>query len=550
MASYSESYKRGAAQELLKRRRARVSLLDFAKAVEVPGRPVSEDPDEWVFLPIETGLAAHHALILDVLERVITGALPRAMLFLPPGSSKSTYGSVVAPAWAMGKYPGLKIILASYGSDLARKHGRRARQLARSVEFKNIFDASISADTSAADEWALTNGSEYLACGILSGITGNRAQGIIIDDPVRGRQDADSGTIQARTYSAYQEDLRTRLIPGGWEVLIQTRWSDLDLAGQLLPADYAGETGLIRCQDGRDWYVVCLPAQCERTDDPIGRKVGDYLWPEWFIEGHFEPFKQNSRTWNALFQQRPQPEQGTFFQKDWFKRFKTGELPKHIYKYGSSDYAVTEGGGDFTEHGVLGVDHDSDIWVVDWWTGQKQTDVWIDSQLDLMQIHQPFCWFGESGVIRRAIAPFLSRRMQEREVYGRVEWISSIADKVTKARGFQGRAAAGKVHIPEGPVGDAIIDQLLRFPTGKHDDKVDVFSIFCLALDQAHPAFIPVIHPKGNQANSHIDMIERVVHDTYEEAALKDKMEESAFWEYETNKEYYDGRAYSDVDGR
>lgn len=534
-----------AAQEILRRDRAAESLRDFAKYVEIPGKPVSDNPDEWVFQPVETGLADHHALMLDVLEKVIMGTLPRAMLFLPPGSAKSSYGSVVAPAWAMGKFPGLKIILASYGSDLARKHGRRARQVARSPEFKAIFNTAISSDTSAADEWALTNGSEYLACGILSGITGNRAQGVIIDDPVKGRQEADSETVTERTWNSYQEDLRTRLIPGGWEILIQTRWSDNDLAGRLLPEDYEGQTGLIRCRDGRDWYVVCLPAQCERTDDPIGRKPGEYLWPEWFPFDHWTPFQQNARTWNALFQQRPQPEQGTYFQRDWFKRFKTGEVPKYIFKYGSSDYAVTDGGGDYTEHGVIGLDHLSDLWVLDWWTGQKEADVWIDSQLDLMKIHKPFCWFGESGVIKRAISPFLNRRMQERQVYGRVEWITSIADKVTKARGFQGRAASGKVHIPEGPVGDAIIDQLLRFPTGKNDDKVDVFSIFCLALDEAHPAILQVEKPKPNLADAHIDQIEKPMGgDGYEQFAQHERYLQEGFLTHTREG------GYSDVDGR
>ena len=86
MKNYSLSPEE-AAQELLKRRRARASLLDFAKAIEVPGRPVSEDPDEWVFAPVETGLSSHHVLMLNVIEKVILGIYPRAMFFLPPGSA-------------------------------------------------------------------------------------------------------------------------------------------------------------------------------------------------------------------------------------------------------------------------------------------------------------------------------------------------------------------------------------------------------------------------------------------------------------------------------
>ena len=500
-----------------------------------------------MFYPVETGLAQHHIYMLEVMERVIEGQIPRAMFYLPPGSSKSTYGSVVAPTWAMGRNPGTKIILASYGSDLARKHGRRARQVAKSPEYAAIFQTKISQDTSAADEWALDNGSEYLACGILSGVTGNRAHGIIIDDPVKGRQDADSETVTQRTWDVYQEDLRTRLLPGGWEILIATRWSDNDLAGRLLPDDYDGETGMVRCKDGREWYVVCLPALCERDDDPIGRTPGEYLWPEWFPRDHWTPFQQQTRTWNALFQQRPQPEQGTFFQRDWFQRYKTGELPKFLHKYGSSDYAVTDNGGDFTEHGVIGVDPNSDLWVLDWWSGQREADVWIDAQLDLMNLHKTFCWFGESGVIKRAISPFLKRRMNERKVWGRVEWLTSIVDKVTKARGFQGRAAAGKVHIPIGPMGDRLIDQLLRFPTGKNDDIVDVFSIFCLALDMAHPAIIHKDPPKKSLADAHIDAIEKRSGDTFEEYARIEKQHDQMYWDRMTQ---HGGGYFSDVDGR
>jgi hypothetical protein len=122
--------------------------------------------------------------------------------------------------------------LASYGSDLAKKHGRKARQIVRSEDFKAVFKTTISKDTSAADEWAAENGSGYLAGGILSGITGHRAHGIIVDDPVKGREAADSEAIQKKTWDAYNDDLRTRLIPGGWEIIIQTRWSDNDLSGR------------------------------------------------------------------------------------------------------------------------------------------------------------------------------------------------------------------------------------------------------------------------------------------------------------------------------
>lgn len=306
-----------AALELIRRRRGRASLVGYANAIEIPGKPATDDQDEWLFKPVESGLAAHHLLLLQTIERAASRRYGRFMVFMPPGSAKSTFASVVAPTYFMGRNPGTKIILASYGSDLARKHGRRARQIVRSSAFSSLFGAEISKDSSAADEWALTNGSEYLAAGLLAGLTGNRAHGAIIDDPIKGREQADSPTIRAKTWDAYVDDLQTRLIPGGWLGVVQTRWHEDDLSGRLLPKSYAGESGPVECRDGRVWEVISLPAQCEREDDPLGRRVGEYLWPEWFDEGHWRPFRAQSRTWAALFQQRPRPDEGGIFKDGW-----------------------------------------------------------------------------------------------------------------------------------------------------------------------------------------------------------------------------------------
>lgn len=141
--------------------------------------------------------------------------------------------------------------------------GRRTRSIIKQSRYRNIWGAALVSDSNAAQEFALSNGSEYMACGILSGITGNRAHGIIIDDPIKGREQANSETIRNKTWDAYEDDLKTRLIPGGWIVLITTRWHEDDLAGRILPDDWKGESGLIRCKDGNDWEVLCIQARCE-----------------------------------------------------------------------------------------------------------------------------------------------------------------------------------------------------------------------------------------------------------------------------------------------
>lgn len=303
-----------AARELLIRRKARASVLDYANAIEIPGKPAGEDPDTEFFEPIESTMAQHHRLILETMERVSKTPHGRAMFFMPPGSAKSTYASVVFPSRYLGAEKNRKVILASYGDDLARKMGRRTRSIIRQKRFKGIYDCTLSSESSAAQEFSLTNGSEYISSGILGGITGNRAHGIIIDDPVKGREQADSPTIRDKTWDAYNDDVKTRLLPGGWIVLIQTRWHEDDLAGRILPEDWKGESGPILCRDGNVWEVVCLQARCEVQNDPLGRKIGEYLWPEWFTEKHWAQFQSNVRTWTSLYQQLPRPIEGTLFQ--------------------------------------------------------------------------------------------------------------------------------------------------------------------------------------------------------------------------------------------
>lgn len=490
------SIKKQAAAELLRRKRAQESMLDYAKYIDIPGVPVDDEKDgEWELQPVETGIADHHALTMQVIQDVIEGRLPRAMIFEPPGSAKSTYGSVVAPTWAMGKYPGYKIILSSYGSELAKKHGRRARQIVKSKKYQNIFGTKIKGDTGAADFWALENESEYMSGGILSGITGNRCNLLIIDDPVKGREEADSETIQKKTWEAYQDDLRTRLVPGGAEIIIQTRWSENDLAGKILPENYDGENGLIKCRDGRHWYVVCIPAECEREDDPLGREIGELLWPEWFTAEHFEGFKAQARTWSALFQQRPQPPSGIFFQREWFKRYRIGQQPAKLNHYLTSDHAPGgEEHNDFNIFRMWGIDSDGEIWLRGGFWEQSTMDKALEKLVPLIQQfrkHGLFCWFPEDDNNWKAVAGFFRKRLIKEKAFVAIEPVSPHGhDKPTKALPAQAMASMGLIHIPEGPEGDRVIDQLVRFPTGANDDEVCALSILCRVIDEAHPAVI------------------------------------------------------------
>ena len=369
-----------AAQELWIRRRAREDVLSYAQAIEIPGKPAGEDPDAEFFKPIETTMAQHHRLILETMERVSKTPHGRAMFFMPPGSAKSTYASVVFPSRYLGAEKNRKVILSSYGDDLARKMGRRTRSIIKQKRFKGIYGCELTAESSAAQEFSLTNGSEYIASGILGGVTGNRANGIIIDDPVKGREQADSPTIRNKTWDAYNDDLKTRLIPGGWVVIIQTRWHEDDLAGRILPEDWKGESGPILCRDGNVWEVVCLQAKCEVQNDPLGRKIGEYLWPEWFTEKHWAQFQSNVRTWTSLYQQLPRPLEGMLFKlEDMLVDGQPVPMPKQCdYVYAVLDSALKAGDkndGTAVAYFARNRFHGHKLIILDWDITQIESDL-------------------------------------------------------------------------------------------------------------------------------------------------------------------------------
>lgn len=385
----------------------------------------------------------------------------------------------------MGAFPEFKVIGVSYGSDLARKFGRRTRSIIRQDQYRLLFNTTISADSSAADEWALENGSEYMGGGILSGITGNRADFIPVDDPIKGRQEAESEVIRKRTVEAFQDDVLTRLKPNGSVMITQTRWVEDDLAGSILPIGYAGESGMIDCRDGQTWEVICVPAKAERADDPLGRAVGEYLWPEWFTRQHWAQFENKPRTWASLFQQRPAPEEGDLFLSDWLRPYDKMPDRDTLQIYGGSDYAVTADGGDYTVHVVVGIDPDERMWLLDLWRGQTASDKWVEAFCDLVLEWKPIGWAEETGQIKSGVGPFLEKRMRERKAFVAREVFPTRGDKAIRAQSIRGRMALNGLHVPHLlPWYSGFRSELLTFPTGRNDDQVDALGLVGQLLDR------------------------------------------------------------------
>lgn len=480
-------------KEIEGRERAKTDLLTYVSSIEIPGKPVHPDDDDCEeFTQVETGLGAHHLLWIDCLQRVEDGEIPRLMGLMPPGSAKSTYTSVVFPTHHMGRFPNEPIIMGSYGSDLPKKFGRRGRSIVKQKQYRRIFDTELSPESGAADEWALTNGSEFMGVGFLAGVTGNRAMGLIWDDPIKGREAADSETIREKTWEAYFDDLLTRKKPGAWEIGITTRWHEDDLAGRILPEHYAGESGWIDCRDGNRWFVVCIPAEAERDDDVLGRSKGERVWPEWFPADHFEPFKRNSRSWNSLYQQRPAPEEGDYFRAGWFKAYDKLPARETLRVYGASDYAVTANGGDYTAHIVVGVDPEWRMYVLDLWRAQTDSAEWVESFCDLVLEHKPIEWAEETGQIRAGVGPFLTKTQIDRKAYVYRRGFPTKGDKAVRAQSIRGRMALHGLYLPvDATWVPAFKRELLTFPSAAHDDQVDALGLIGQLLDHIYKGSVP-----------------------------------------------------------
>lgn len=464
-----------AAKELLKRRSIRRSLTEWCRYCG--------------FEP-----AAHHKLLIEKLEQVSTGDIDRLAVFMPPGAAKSTYGSVLYAPWHFSQHPNHCVIAASHTAELAEKWGRRVRNLVS--EHSLVLGVGLSQDSQAAGRWETSASGEYFAAGVGGAIAGRRADLVVIDDPVRSREDADSELIRDKTWDWYKSDLYTRLKPGGRIVLIQTRWHEDDLAGRLLADMAAG---------GDQWEVISLPALAEQND-PLGRAAGAPLWPEWEDDDALARKRRavGPRDWSALYQQRPAPEDGDYFKAEWLKPYERSPARETLRVYGGSDYAVTANGGDYTVHVVVGLDPEGRMYLLDLWRGQESSDRWIESLCDLVQEWKPIGWAEEQGQIRAGVGPFLERRLRERKAYVSREQFPTRGDKAVRAQSIRGRMALEGLYVP---VNSAwypdLRSELLSFPAGKHDDQVDALGLVGQLLDRMlkGTATKPVVPVKRDRWN-------------------------------------------------
>lgn len=434
-------------------------------------KKIRRDLAEWCrvngFIP-----ASHHKLIIRELEAVASGDCKRLAIFLPPGSAKSTYASVLFPAWFLAQRPDATIIAASHTAELAERFGRRVRNSV--AEHGRTLGVQLAPDSHAAGRWSTTAAGEYYAAGVGGSITGRRADLALIDDPVRSREDADSQLVRDRQWEWFKFDLMTRLKPGAAIVLIQTRWHEDDLAGRIL------------AEEGDEWRVISLPMEAE-DDDALGRRPGELLWPGYFTAEMAEAAKRDPRVWSALYQQRPVPDTGALFKREWLVTYQPGQLPARLNVYVTSDHAVSESeSADYTCAIPAGVDENGIIWILpDVFWERCGADEFVRSSIEMVRRRRPIIWGAEKGHISKSIGPFWKRELINAGLGLNIEEITPTRDKRTRAQAVCGRMAMGMVRFPAfAPWWPRAMEELLAFPAGKHDDFVDALAHLGFLLDQ------------------------------------------------------------------
>lgn len=423
--------------------------------------------------------APHHRLIARHLEMVERGEITRLMITMPPRHGKSMLASEFFPAWYMGRNPDHYVVTATYAQELADDFGRKVKNQIEDASFQAVFPGVGLADDSKSAkrfhiegaqggyEHATTQRGAFYAVGVGGPLTGRGAHLLLIDDPVKNREEADSEVMRRKVKDWYTSTAYTRLMPGGRIVIIQTRWHEDDLSGWLLEE-----------HQHEGWTILNLPA----IDDD-----GNALWPEQYDIEALERIKRAlpPRDWSALYQQRPAPETGDYFKREWIIPVDVIPPLAEMMVYGGSDYAVTADGGDYTVHAVIGVSSEDHMYLLDLWRSQSSSDRWVDSFCDLVRRWKPVGWAEETGQIKSGVGPFLVKRMLETEAYTAREQFPTRGDKAVRAQSIRGRMAMQGLHVHrDAPWLSDFISELMSFPVGVHDDQVDAIGLVGQLMDR------------------------------------------------------------------
>jgi predicted phage terminase large subunit-like protein len=411
--------------------------------------------------------------MIEALEQVSRGETTRLLLLLPPGSAKSTYSSLLFPAWWFARHPASAVITACHTASLAEHFGRGVRGLID--EHSGLLNVRVRPDARAAHRFLTDRGGEYFAVGVNGAVTGRRADLALIDDPVRSFADAESFAGREHLWNWFRSELVTRLKPQGRMVVVMTRWHVDDLAGRLI-----GQGG---------WDILRLPAIAE-GEDRLGRTPGCALWPEWEdIESLLTKQRMlGDRAFSAMFQQAPLLQSGRLFDTRQIEivgavgaglAVRAWDLAATIGDIGDPDWTVglklvRENDNKFTVDDVVRVQAGP---------GEVERLVRACAEAD-----------GRQVVVGLPQDPGQSGKFQTSVLIATLAGFRAVAtretgNKAARAGPVASQVAYGNLRLRRAPWNATFLDELACFPSGAKDDQVDALShAFALLTEAAPPA--------------------------------------------------------------
>lgn len=423
--------------------------------------------------------AKHLRYIISKLEKFVQDVKdkksPRLIICLPPRHGKSETATKKFPAWVLGNNPNWEMIIASYSSDLAEDFSRTARNTFE--KHKETFGEELARDSNSVKEWGIEGKrGKLVATGVGGAATGKGAHIGIIDDPIKNREEAQSGLKRQRVIDWYKSTIRTRLAPGGGLIVIQTRWHDQDLAGFLMNEMLEGE--------GESFEQIILPAIAEEGD-LLGREVGEPLWPERFGLAALADLEKavGRLEWDSLYGQKPSLEGGGMFKKEYFQYFKLvdevivrdddARIPLNecrIFQTCDTAMKVAKQNDD-TGIGTFALDKMGNLYLLDMFLDKIEIP---DQYKKIKELHHK--WNAQFSAVEDKQSGTGIIQEAQRESFP-LRALKAQGDKATRATTISIKFENRKVYCNKYLKNlTKIEEQLKKFPNAAHDEVVDVFA--------------------------------------------------------------------------
>lgn len=398
----------------------------------------------------------HLVMLQAKLDQIARRELRRLIVELPVRHGKSETGTVSFPAQTIDVDPSSRVIVGSYNATLATKFSRKIRRVAIAA------GVNLSDERNAADDWETTAGGGVRAVGVGAGVTGHGGDLIVVDDPVKSREEAESAVFREKVWDWFTSDLLTRLEPGGALVIIMSRWHQDDLVGRILASE-----------DADTYDVLRLPALAE-DNDPMGRLVGEALCPQRYDADALAAIRRSigEYPFASLFQQAPQPRNAGMFPREQAQI--VDAVPAGVRWLRWWDRASTAGGGDATAGAKVGL-HEGLVYIVDVTAARLDTadrDKLIrqTAELDGRTVVQ----WGEQepGSAGKDAAGAFVRLLAGWPVHTE----PTTGSKADAMDPLSAQWQAGNVRLLRGPWNESFLTEAAAAPFGKHDDQIEAAS--------------------------------------------------------------------------